>query len=298
MLMTIPGGPLAGLQIVDLSLNLPGPLASARLRDFGATVIKVEPPGGDPLETAAPWWYEKLRQGKQRVRIDLKDPAGQVQLHHLLDEAALLLTSSRPRALARLGLAWEVLHARYPYLCQVAIVGHRSPHADLPGHDLTYQIDAGLLEAPTDRDAPLLLPRTLIADIGGAEQAASTAIALLLGRERDGEARYAEVVLADAAHDFAAPLRHGLTIPGGRLGGGYPPYNLYATADGHIGIVALEPAFWARFTAAVERPDLADPHAAGVGEATAALFRSRPTTFWLALAQQHDVPIVAFGKGT
>src|SRR5262249_49871278 len=153
-------------------------------------------------------------------------------------DADLLLTSHRPRSLARLGLSWDTLHARYPRLCQVAIVGHLED-PDLPGHDLTYQISADLLEPPS---GPMpALPRTLIADIGGAQQAANAALALLLGRERTGETRYVAVALADAAHYFAAPLRHGLTAPGGRLGGGYPPYNLYATADGWVAIVALEP---------------------------------------------------------
>jgi alpha-methylacyl-CoA racemase len=285
-------GPLSGIVVVDMGINVPGPAASARLRDLGARVIKVEPPTGDLLALAAPAWYEELCAGKQRVTIDLKAADGQERFAALLREADLLLTSHRPRGLARLGLSWDALHARYPRLCQVAIVGHLDD-PELPGHDLTYQISAGLLEPPSDPEARPGLPRTLIADLGGAEQAASAALALLLGRERTGEAGYAEVALADAAHAFAAPLRHGLTVPGGRLGGGYSPYNLYATADGWVAIVALEPGFWSRFVAAVQRPDLSNPFAKGVGEATAALFRGRPTAAWLELAAAHDVPIMA-----
>jgi crotonobetainyl-CoA:carnitine CoA-transferase CaiB-like acyl-CoA transferase len=283
---------LAGVTIVDLSINLPGPLASAQLRDLGARVIKVEPPTGDLLALAAPAWYEELSAGKERVTLHLKTAIGQERLAALLRDADLLLTSHRPRALARLGLTWENLHARYPRLCQVAIVG-QSDDPNLPGHDLTYQISAGLLQPPPSPDAAPDLPRSLIADIGGAQQAATAALALLLARERSGAAGYAAVALADAAHAFAAPLRHGLTMPGGRLGGGYPPYNLYATADGWVAIAALEPGFWSRFVTAVARPDLSNPFAAGVGEATAALFRGQPTAAWLALAAAHDVPIVA-----
>lgn len=286
-------GPLSGLLVVDLSINLPGPLASARLRDLGARVVKVEPPTGDLLALASPAWYEELAAGKERITIDLKAADGQERFAALLRDADLLLTSHRPRSLARLGLSWESLHVRYPRLCQVAIVGH-SEDPDLPGHDLTYQISAGLLGPPSGSSAaPPTLPRSLIADIGGAQQAANTALALLLARERTGEAGYAMVALADAAHTFAAPLRHGLTAPGGRLGGGYPPYNLYATADGWVAIVALEPGFWSRFVTAVERPELSNPFARGVDEATAALFRTRSTADWQALATAHDVPIVS-----
>jgi crotonobetainyl-CoA:carnitine CoA-transferase CaiB-like acyl-CoA transferase len=288
-------GPLSGLVVVDMSINVPGPAASARLRDLGMRVIKVEPPTGDLLALAAPAWYEALSAGKERITIDLKAADGQARFAALLQDADLLLTSHRPRSLARLGLSWDTLHARYPRLCQVAIVGHLDD-PELPGHDLTYQISAGLLEPPPGPEARPSLPRSLIADLGGAEQAASAALALLLGRERSGEAGYTAVALADAAHAFAAPLRHGLTVPGGRLGGGYPPYNLYATADGWVAIVALEPGFWSRFVTAVERPDLSNPFAAGVGEATAALFRARPTAVWLELAAANDVPIMAFGS--
>src|SRR5579862_7324753 len=103
---------LAGVTIVDLSINLPGPLASAQLRDLGGRVVKVEPPTGDLLALAAPAWYDELCAGKERVSVDLKTTSGQERLAVLLRDADLLLTSQRPRALARLGLAWDSLHAR------------------------------------------------------------------------------------------------------------------------------------------------------------------------------------------
>ena len=107
------------------------------------------------------------------------------------------MTSSRPAALERLGLGWEALHDAFPLLVHVAIVGHSTPD-DSPGHDLTYTAAHGLV-------APPLLPRTLVADLGGAERAVSTALALLVARERTGEAARAEVALADTAAAFAAP---------------------------------------------------------------------------------------------
>ena len=130
---------------------------------------------------------------------------------------------------------------RIPASAHVAIVGHVSPD-DTPGHDLTYAAAHGLL-------APPLLPRTLVADLGGAERAVSTALALLLARERTGEAARAEVALADAAAAFSAPLRHGLTAGGGVLGGGYPLYGLYRARDGWVALAALEPHFRERLLA-------------------------------------------------
>jgi alpha-methylacyl-CoA racemase len=290
--MTSAAKPLAPFAIVDITVNVPGPVAGARLRDLGARVTKIEPPAGDPLCRQAPGWYEDLCAGKRVETLDLKADDGRARMGELLDDADLLLTSSRPRSLDRLGLGWETLQSRYPRLCQVAIVGYPTPYTELPGHDLNYQASAGLLDLNRVRDRSPALPRSLIADLGGAERAVSAALGLLLAREWTGEAGYAEVSLAEAALAFAAPYHHGLTTHGGLLGGGYPPYNLYATADGWITLAALEPQFWARFVQAVERPDLADPSAAGVPAAVEALFRTR-TTAWLDLARAHDLPLVA-----
>jgi alpha-methylacyl-CoA racemase len=281
---------LDGFQVVDLSVNVPGPTASARLRDFGASVTKVEPPTGDPLIGHAARWYEELRAGKSVEILDLKSEAGRGRLDTLLAAADLLLTSSRSRVLGRFGLDWPTLHARFPRLCHVAIVGHRSPHADDPGHDLTYQGAYGLLALPADLDDAAPLPRSLVADLHGAEQAACAALALLLQRERTGEAAFVEISLADAAGALGASLRHGLTKPGALLGGGYAPYNVYACADGWIAIAALEPAFWARFVQAVERPEWADA-AATDPQAVAALFRTRTRAAWIEVATRWDLPI-------
>src|SRR5690348_10700239 len=192
--------PLAGIRVLSLATSLPGPLAVARLRTLGATVAKIEPPAGDLLAAALPAWYTDLHQGVDVRRLDLKTPAGQAALTDALAASDLLLTAQRPTALARLGLDWETLHARYPTLCQVAIVGDPPPAAERPGHDLTYQAGLGLLK-------PLDLPRVLVADFAGAERAVSAGLALLLARERGQGCGRTWVALSEAAADFAAPLR-------------------------------------------------------------------------------------------
>ena len=101
--MTAPQS-LAGNTVISLAVNLPGPLAAARLHSIGARVIKVEPPGGDPLNLLYPDYYQELTAGQEIRTIDLKDGAGAEQLKALLAEADLLLTSMRPRAAAALGL--------------------------------------------------------------------------------------------------------------------------------------------------------------------------------------------------
>jgi crotonobetainyl-CoA:carnitine CoA-transferase CaiB-like acyl-CoA transferase len=247
------------MHVVTTALNIPGPVAAARLRELGATVTKVEPPGGDPLALAAPDWYRELAAGQEVVRLDLKRRSPD----ELLREADLLLTSQRVSALERLGLAWDAVHERHPQLCQVAIVGE----GERAGHDLTYLAGRGLLEPPR-------LPRTVMADLMGAE------------RERGAPPSYVEVSLGEAADALAAPLRAGLTAQEGMLGGALPFYGLYEASDGWIAVAALEPGFRERLAAGLGIAEL-------TRAALAAAFRTRSAAEWEEWAREHDVPIGA-----
>jgi crotonobetainyl-CoA:carnitine CoA-transferase CaiB-like acyl-CoA transferase len=271
--------PLAGLKIVSLAVNLPGPVAVARLRDLGASITKVEPPEGDPLARGCPPWYKALHANVTLVRLDLKDPADRERLVPLLEQADLLLTSSRPVALERLGLAWSELHPRFPRLCHVAIIGHVPPHEDQPGHDLTYQAALGLVVPP-------VLPLALLADLGGAEEAVTASVALLLSRERGQGAQAAFVSLAEAAARFALPYEHGLTTRQGLLGGGWPGYNLYQAAEGWIAVAALEPHFADRLVRELGVESLTH-------EQLTQAFRDRTADEWQSWAVPRDLPIVA-----
>jgi crotonobetainyl-CoA:carnitine CoA-transferase CaiB-like acyl-CoA transferase len=283
LLMTI----LQGIRVTSLATNIPGPVAAARLRDMGATLVKVEPPNGDALALASPKWYADLHNGVEVLGLDLKTSRGMEQLHELLVESDLLLTASRPSALRRLGLEWSRLAGRYPRLCQVAIVGYPPPMEEKPGHDLTYQARLGLVKPPD-------LPLTVLADLAGAERAVTAALALLYWRERatsngavlDEGDRFAWAPLSDAAAAFAEPLRHGLTEPGGLLGGLLPGYNLYESKDGWIAIAALERHFLARLAQglALERV---------TRDAMKEAFLTRTAAEWEEWAAERDIPLLA-----
>jgi len=245
---------------------------------MGASVVKVEPPGGDPLAWMCPGYYEDLSAGQEVVRLDLKEQEDRASLDDWLEKTDLFLTSSRPVALGRLGLSWPELHARFPGLCQVAIVGHPPPDEDAPGHDLTYQARFGTLSPPE-------MPPVLVADLAGAERAASVAISLLFARERGQGAGYERVTLSEAARSFAGPLHRGLAAPGGVLGGGFPGYGLYRAREGHVALAALEPHFWERLLQELggkgDRQDL---------EQT---FETRTADQWEKWAAERDLPLTA-----
>ncbi len=270
---------LEGIAVVTLAPNVPGPVAAARLRDLGARVTKIEPPQGDPLASLAPRWYETLHRGCTVQSLDLKTPAGRTALDGLLHGADLLLTSSRPSALARLGLGWDELHVRHPELAQVAIIGAPPPDDEQPGHDLTFVAQLGLIEPPA-------MPRTLLADLAGAERAAGVAALLLLRRARGLGAAFAFVSLRESARTFGQPLAYGLTAPDGVLGGGSSAYRLYRARDAWIALAALEPHFVQRLCAAlgVETPS----------EATLTkIFAERDARDWELWATQNDLPLAA-----
>lgn len=268
---------LTGIKVVNLALNLPGPAAAQRLRRMGAEVIKVEAPSGDPMEIYHAGWYRDMALGQTLVRIDLKSDTGRKELDRLLDSADLLVSASRPVAMERLGLDWAALHQKYPRLCQVAIIGYPAPRENEAGHDLTYQASLGLITPPH-------MPRTLLADMAGAEMTVSSALALLLQRERGGEAGYAEVALSEAAASLAEPLSYGCTSPGALLGGGIPEYNIYKSADGWVAVAALEPHFKRRLE---ETLDISEP------EGYRAAFALQSSAYWQEWGKQRDVPIEA-----
>jgi len=270
---------LAGLRVVSTALNLPGPAACSRLRDLGARIDKIEPPTGDPMRDFQPAWYARLHDSIDVHALDLKSEAGRAAMDALLLEADVLVTAQRPSALARMGLGARSLAERFPRLCHVAITGYPPPGEEQAGHDLTYLAQAGLLTPPA-------MPPTLFADMAGAERVVTTALALLLARDRGRPARAALAPLAEAADWLAQPLVEGLTAQGALLGGGSAGYNLYPASDGWIAVAALEPHFARALAEALQLDRLDIPR-------LKARFVTETAAHWEAWARARDLPIAA-----
>lgn len=286
--------PLHGLRILSLALNLPGPAALMRCRRMGATCTKIEPPSGDPMGHYDPRAYAELHEGVKVLQADLKTSDGQAAVHRALSQADVLLTSFRPSALHKLGLAWKELHGRYPSLSQVAIVGAPGARAEEPGHDLTYLADNGLVPG-------LELPATLYADMSGSLMASEAVLqAAMRKHERYAgsgdphpEGVYLEVALSDAAAYLALPRRWGLTQPKGSVGGAHAGYRVYPCKDGRAAVAALEPHFAAALCAAagVGCGDAKAMFAKHTHTAVAAFFAARTCAELERLAVEKDLPI-------
>ena len=288
---------LHGTRVLSLALNLPGPAALMRCRQMGATCVKLEPPSGDPMGHYNPAAYAQLHEGVKVLEADLKTEAGRKLLHRELAKTDVLLTSFRPSALEKLGIAWAKLHALYPVLSQVAIVGAPGARAEEPGHDLTHLAGNGLVPG-------LELPATLYADMSGSLMASEAVLqAALLRQERyagTGDAHtgvFIEVALAQAAHYLALPRLWGLTQPSGSVGGAHAGYRIYPCQDGRVAVAALEPHFAAALCAAAGA-QASGPRALfapATHEAIAAFFASRTREQLDRLAVEHDIPLHTMG---
>jgi len=286
---------LDGTRILSLSLNLPGPAALLRCQQMGANCVKLEPPApegraagvtGDPMSAYSRAAYDALHVGIAVRSANLKTDAGQQILHHELAQANVVLTSFRPSVLPKLGLDWATLHARYPALSLVTIVGAPDARAEEPGHDLTYLAENGLVTG-------LELPATLYADMGGALMASEAVLQAVLLQRQTGQGQLIEIALSAAAAHLAQPRSWGLTLPGTAIGGGHAGYRVYPCQDGRVALAALEPHF-ARSLCAVVGLDWR-----GVGmmmeaqthQAIAGFVATQTRDALNHMAQQHDIPL-------
>jgi len=267
--------PLTGIRILDLTRLLPGAYCTLLLADMGADVIKVEEPGaGDymrwtpPLAGGQSALFNAINRNKRSVTLNLKADAGRDLLLRLVEGADVLVEGNRPGVMDRLGLGWEVVHARNPRLvmCSITGYGQDGPFASRAGHDLNYMATAGGLGLNGERDGPPVPPAVQVADIGGGGlQPAVAILGALVGVQRGGEGRWIDASMTDGAVSWLALAlathAGGETVARGhqRLSGRFACYRVYACKDGgYYSVAALEPKFWSALCSALERPDLVD----------------------------------------
>jgi MYXO-CTERM domain-containing protein len=194
-------GPLAGLRVVDCSGGLAGGRATWMLADYGAEVLWIEPPGGDPCRADAAA-SAVFNRGKRSVTLDLADEDGRSRLLDLLATADVAVQSWRPGVAERLGVGYQVVHARNPSLVLCSISGFgppEGPHRDVPGHEaLVHALVGTMAEQRGFREGPIFeaLP---FASMGAAYLALIGVLAALYRRGDDGHGRHVETSLYDGA---------------------------------------------------------------------------------------------------
>ncbi len=237
--------PLAGVRVLSLAEQYPGPYATMLLADLGADVILVErPDGGDPSRRFA-GLFAAFNRNKRSVALDLKSASGLEQFLGLVDTADVVVEGFRAGVMDRLKIGAAALRARRPSLVFVSISsfgqigpggagGAGGAGASLAGHDLSIQAAAGMIDVPLGQEAALALPMLPLADISSAMFAAMGIVTALFARTRNGQGSTIDVSMLDSLASWMTPfLVPPLNqLPTRMLPPQDPGYGLFATADG------------------------------------------------------------------
>jgi crotonobetainyl-CoA:carnitine CoA-transferase CaiB-like acyl-CoA transferase len=247
---------LDGVRVLDLGIWRPAPYATQLLAELGADVVKVEPPGGDPMRTL-PHLFGILNAGKRSLALDLKSAPGRAAALALAAQADVVIEGFRPGVAARLGVGDANVRAVNPSVvyCSISGYGQDGPLAALPGHDIDYQAWAGVLEP---RGGEPVVARPPIADLAGGSYAAMAICAALVRRGTTGEGERIDVAMTDVLATWTGAVPT-FTLAGTdvALSGDLPGYGTFPTADG--GWVALgvlsEDHLWSALCGALDLGD-------------------------------------------
>jgi crotonobetainyl-CoA:carnitine CoA-transferase CaiB-like acyl-CoA transferase len=311
-----PGGPLAGVRVVDLTSTLSGPYGAMLLADMGADVIKVEPPAGDPARDVGPRvspdmgaLFVNVNRGKRSVVLDLATDAGRADLKRLCDHADVLLHNLRPDSAARRGADPETLRAGHPELIHCAIrgFGRQGPYRNLPAYDDVVQAMSGIAAAQGwMSDRPQYVAIGLVDKVSGMF-AALAICAALHRRAQTGEGSTIEVPMYETAtafgivehmwgRTFVPPLGEARYT---RMAS--PVRRPFPTADGWIAVLVYTNEQWRRFLTLIGREDLiADERYVSLGARTEHMeecyglvertLQTDTTTVWLERLEAAGVP--------
>ena len=263
-------GALHGLRVIDLTQMIAGPLCSMNLADHGADVIKVEPPGGEVVRSIPPFVegesapFMMWNRNKRSLPLDLKNPADHETLLGLLETADILLENFRPGVMARLGLGWDDLHARFPRLIYgcVSGFGQTGPYSDRGGFDVMAQAISGLMSitGPVERE-PFRLPIP-ICDLAAGLQLTIGVLAALQARHQTGRGQLVDTSLLEAAtalqlYEAVHYFTTGTNPPRmGQAHRGISPYQIFPAMDGFLTIGAGQQNHYKAFCQLAELPQL------------------------------------------
>jgi crotonobetainyl-CoA:carnitine CoA-transferase CaiB-like acyl-CoA transferase len=251
---------LQDVTVLDLTQQLPGPLCTQVLADFGAKVIKVESPGGDTIRTIG--WKMKgesgpfltLNRNKKSIVLNLKREKGKEIFHRLSEKADIIIEGFRPGVVSRLGIGYEGIsriNERIVY-CSLSGYGQNGPYRDRPGHDINYVGLGGILGLTGTKGSRPVIIGGQVADITGAFLSVIGILLALRAREKTGKGQYIDIAMLDGVVSwlpgYLGEYMATGTIPDRStmmLNGGCAFYNVYETKDGRfLSLGAIEPHFW------------------------------------------------------
>jgi formyl-CoA transferase len=268
--------PLSGLKIIELGQLIAGPFAAKILAEFGADVIKVEPPAGDPLrqwryvhDGTSVWWAAHARN-KRSMTLDLRQPEGQDVVRRLVADADILIENFRPGAMEKWGLGFEALHAINPRLIMLRVSGYgqTGPYRDRPGFGVIGEAMGGLRYLSGEPGRPPVRVGVSIGDtLSGLHGVIGVLMALRHREQQNGLGQEVDVALYESVFNMMESLlpeysKFGaVRQPSGASMPGIAPTNAYPCKDGKYALIAGNgDSIYKRLMTLIEREDLAtDP---------------------------------------
>ncbi|MGE0803080.1 MAG: CaiB/BaiF CoA transferase family protein [Lautropia sp.] len=303
------GLPLGGIRVLDFSQMMAGPLAGMLLGDFGADVIKIEPPEGDPLRRTGETqvggeseYYLSLNRNKRSLILDLKSPEGLSTARSLARDADVVVENFRPGTADRLGIGYEALRALNPRLvyCSLSGFGAAGAHRERPALDPVIQAMSGIMQLTGTTTSGPLRTGFPVSDYATPLLALSGILAALVARNTSGVGQRIDLSMLDATI-FSLLPREGFYFATGRTpersGNAHyqlAPYNTYETADSRqIFLIGHNEKYWQAIVRALEAEELAsDPRFGSAGSRHAHRseldreltdrIRERPIDHWVA----------------
>ena len=304
--------PLSGLRVIDLTLARAGPTCVRHLADWGADVVRVEPPAADGEDVAGKRSgadFQNLHRNKRCMQIDLKHPDGHAAFMRLVGTADVVVENMRPDVKHRLRVAWEDVHAVNPRTVYGSIsgFGQDGPYGKRAGVDQIAQGMGGLMSITGLPGGGPLRVGIAIADMTAGNLLALGIMTALHERHRTGLGRWVTTSLLEAQVfmlDFQAArfLMEG-QLPG-QAGNDHPtiiPQGVFPTSDGHINIAAASDRLWKRLCTTLQRPDWVE-HAgwttregrsanrAAINAAIGEVTRQQDAAHWIELLEEAGIP--------
>jgi crotonobetainyl-CoA:carnitine CoA-transferase CaiB-like acyl-CoA transferase len=266
--------PLEGVVVIDLGQVYQGPYAGFLMAQAGATVIKVEPPNGEPVRhrariskgNAVP--FAMLNANKRNISLNLKSPEGVTVLKELAAKADVLIENYAPGVLDRLGIGYSVLSAINPRLVYGSATGYglSGPDRDNLAMDLTVQAVSGIMSVTGFADGPPVKAGPAITDFISGVHLYAGILTALYDREKSGRGRLVEIAMVETvypamASNLADVFNRKAAAPrtGNRHGGlAEAPYNVYPASDGYVAIISVNESHWIGLARAMGRPELAE----------------------------------------
>ena len=271
--MTQTARPLEGLRVIELGQLLAGPFTGTILAYFGAEVIKVEPPGGDPIRgwrevrDGASLWYRSLGRNKKSVTLDLKSERGRALTLQLLDNADVLVENFRPGLMESWGLGPDTVRERNPRLIYARISGYGQdgPYSEKPGYASVTEGFGGFRYVNGEPGKPPVRPNISLGDTVSAIHAALGIALAVIQRHRDNSGQTIDVALYESVFNLMeglVPEYDGAGVvrePSGTTITGIVPTNTYTCGDGrHVIIGGNGDSIFRRLMRVAGRPDMAE----------------------------------------